>query len=106
MMVENTDIVSQSQEQLARSLVIKVLKVPVEDRFDFLWLYLYALTSFDNHPKVVNYLYVESGFLDIVLELDFMEVVDHFLNLVKVGLITILIGIDQDIINITANKQI
>jgi hypothetical protein len=35
-----------------------------------------------------------------------MEVVDHFFDLVEVGLIAILIGMDQDIISISASKQI
>src|SRR3979411_2289004 len=98
---ENSDIVAQSQERPDRCFGTEVLEVPVEDRLDFLWIYMYALTSFDDHPEVVDYLYVEPGFLDITLELGVVEAVNYFFNLVEVSLVTILVGIDQDVINIS-----
>jgi hypothetical protein len=52
------------------------------------------LTSFDDHPKVVDYLYVEPRLLDIALELGAVETVYYFFNLVEVGLVAILVGID------------
>ena len=65
-----------------------------------------ALTSFDDHPKVVNYLYVEPRLLDIALELGVMEMVYHFFNLVEVGLVTILVSIDQDVVSVSDGEQI
>jgi hypothetical protein len=67
---------------------------------------MYTLTSLDDLPKVVDYLYLKLRFLDIVLELGDVEVVDHFLHFVKVYHITIFIRIDQDVINISTSKQI
>src|SRR3979411_348821 len=101
---EDSDIVAQSQERPDRCLGTEVLEVPVEDRLDFLWIYAHALTSFDDHPEVVDCLYVEPGFLDIALELGAVEAVDPFLDLVKVGLVAILVGIDQDVVSISASE--
>src|SRR3982074_2539467 len=106
MVAENTDIVAQFQERPDRRLGIEVLGVPVENRLDFPWIYAHAFTSFDDHPEVVDCLYVEPGFLDIALELGAVEAVDHFFNLVKVSLVAILVGIDQDVVSKSASEQI
>jgi hypothetical protein len=91
---ETSEIIAQSHERLDRCLGTEVLEVLVEDRLDFLWIYAYALTSFDDHPKVVDCLYVELRLLVIALELDAVERVYHFYNLVEVGLVAILVGIN------------
>jgi hypothetical protein len=103
---ENSDIVAQSQERPDRCCGTEVFEVSVEDRLDFLWIHAYALTSFDDHPKVVDCLYVEPRLLDITLELSGVETVYHFFNLVEVGLVTLLVGIDQDVVSVSASEQI
>jgi hypothetical protein len=55
---------------------------------------MYTLNSFDDHPKVVDYLSIELEFLNSTLKLSTMEAVAYFLDLVKVGLVAILISID------------
>jgi hypothetical protein len=55
---------------------------------------MYTLTRFDDYFKVVDSLYIKQRFPDIALELGTVEIVDHFLDLVKVDLIAILVSID------------
>jgi hypothetical protein len=64
------------------------------------------LTSFDHHCDRVDCVYIESSFLDITVELDAVEMVYYFFNLVEVSFVTILVSIDQDIVSISASKQI
>jgi hypothetical protein len=64
------------------------------------------LTSYNDHPEVVTCLYVKLGFLDIALELNAVEAVDYFLDLVKVSLVAILVSIVQDIVSINASIQV
>ena len=40
------------------------------------------------------------------MELGSVEAVDHFFDLVEVGLVAILVGIDQDVVSISASEQI
>jgi hypothetical protein len=106
MVTENSDRVAQSQKWPNSCFGTEVLKVQVEDHLDFLWIYIYTLTSYDDYPKVVDCLYIEPRLLDIALELGIVVMIYHFFNLVEVDLITSLISIDQDVINVTTNTQI
>jgi hypothetical protein len=49
-------------------------------------------------------LYVDPRLLDITLELGGVETVYHFFNLVEVGLVAILVSIDQDGVRVNASE--
>ena len=85
---------------------MEVLEIPVEDRLNLFGVDAHTLASFDDQPEVADSLYIEPGLLDIALEVSVMEAVDYFLDLVKVGLIAILVCIDQDVVSVSAGEQI